>query len=154
MKNSMTILILSLLFLNCTHAIEPISNVPIPKAKAPLSVLTVSPSWIKWRIKESVVIYGLGFEPGAKAFIGERECVNQILKDTTRIWCELPEQDFPGDYSVTVKNPDGTINPIARTSEEMELIRKLNEQDGYEDGVTEDGLLYLYYVKSYVRSDL
>jgi hypothetical protein len=147
MKN-LTPVLLATLLISCTSkAIEPISNKPIPRQKAPLTVDAVSPHSGRFNPGGAKVsILGTGFMEGAHAFIGDKACLKTRVKSPSLIRCKLPEQEEPGDYTVTVVNPDGDIAPIELTMEEREQNRKDAIEDG-EDYQDSDGLLYYHYIK-------
>ena len=50
-----------------------------------------------------LVLKGSGFTPGAKVFLGSRECTEGNVKSAQEIHCVLPAGD-PGSYSVLVRN--------------------------------------------------
>lgn len=130
------------LFFSCTSkaAIEPITLEPKTWPKAPLQVWSVSPHWGLFKNDGfKISIHGVGFEEGAKAFVGEKPCLSTRVKSHRLIRCKLPEQDAPGDYPVIVINPDGTLAPIPLTQQEIE---ELDEEDQ-----GSDGRVYFYYVK-------
>jgi IPT/TIG domain len=135
-------------FTNCSHAIEPISTAPIPRMKAPLAVWGVIPYWGVYAPHEFVHVTGLGFEDGAKVFMGEYPCINTFFISDNSLRCEIPDVEETGDYSVTVINPDGTKRPIALTLDEQEAQRRYAIEDGEDPNEVGDGLVYFYYSKT------
>lgn len=135
------------LFFSCTSraGIPPISNKPIPRAKAPLQVWSVIPGWVRYSYQEYVTIDGLGFEEGAEAFIGGFPCAETIFKSYSNIKCYLPRIEEDGKYSVTVRNPDGVVAPLEIPVEERVPY---DADDDYYYGEEipppSDGLVYLH----------
>jgi hypothetical protein len=135
MKRNVIVLILPLLICctNQTKALESVLDVP---RKFPLSVWSICPSWGVMGEETYLSIQGVGFEEGAEVYIGDKQCRDAWVKNNTTIICEQPEQAKPGYYPVTVKNPDGEIQPVpAPKNEDLEE----DEED------SEGGQLFYFY---------
>lgn len=150
MKTLTPILLALVLLASCTSkaAIEPISRGPVDYPKPPLWVWALMPNSGKFNAGNKITITGIGFQEGAKAFIGDKPCLYTRFISKSALKCKVPDQDEPGDYSVTVMNPDGSISPIQWTQEQrQEHLTDEDEADRCQSWEKCDGLIYYYYIK-------
>lgn len=84
------------------------SPTPSPVASIKFSITQVSPETVDTRFEDfSFRIFGTGFEPGARAFIGNIALKSVVVRSATEITALIPKGTPPAAYDVIVVNPDG-----------------------------------------------
>lgn len=150
MKTKLSCLLaLLILFASCNSkaGIPPIDEVPLIRNQGKLQVWSIVPRSARmYQVGTKFSILGLGFKEGAKAFIGRSPCIKTTVHSGSQITCRIPAVEEPGNYSVTVQNPDGQIAPI----ENIPPLEWFDEYDQEDDDTLvtwlDDGLIYLEYV--------
>lgn len=128
--------------INCTQ-IPPVSRAAVKEKKYPLNVSSITPYSDSYEEGLTINIYGWGFDEGARAFVGEKECRETEVVDSNLIVCTVCKPDHYGDHSVTVMNPDGVTKPTEISREDIVAIC-----DKYDrECLNSDGLIYFHFIK-------
>ena len=73
----------------------------------PPVVTSITPNFGQNNQVTHVVIAGTGFDATPSVRIGDTECINETWINSSQIEADVPIGITPGDYDVTVTNPDG-----------------------------------------------